>query len=47
MFTTIERPTGVRSSRRTATTAQQFCSKGSVENLMGRDGISKTVMWKN
>jgi hypothetical protein len=47
MFTAIERPTGLRSSHRTATTAQQFCSKGSVETLMGCDGISKTMMWKN
>jgi hypothetical protein len=46
MSTAIERLTGVRSSRSTATTAQQFCSKGSVETLMGRDGISKTMMWK-
>jgi hypothetical protein len=35
-----------RSSLRTATTAQQFCSIASVESLIGRDGISKTMVWK-
>jgi len=26
--------------------AQQFCSNGAQQSLIGPDGISKTVMWK-
>ena len=35
-----------RGSGRNAITAQQFCSSDSGENLIGRDGISKTVVWR-
>jgi hypothetical protein len=34
------------SSRRSAIPAQQFCSITIGENLIGRDGNSKTAMWK-
>jgi hypothetical protein len=30
-----------------AITAQQFCSISNGRNLIWRDGISKTIVWKN
>jgi hypothetical protein len=37
-------PAPLAISRRTAITAQQFCSIVVVENLIGRDGINKTTV---
>jgi hypothetical protein len=37
----------LRICRRTAITAQQFCSIQVASNLLVSDGISKTVVWKN
>src|SRR5258707_12310768 len=34
------------SSRRAAITAQQLCSNDDDESLIGRDGMSKTTLWK-
>jgi hypothetical protein len=36
----------VRSCHRAAITAQQSCSIDDGKNLIGRDGISKTMVWK-
>jgi hypothetical protein len=33
-------------SRNVAMPAQQSCSIGSASNLIGRNGINKTLMWK-
>src|SRR5277367_5457561 len=41
-----ERWTDRGGSRPDAMPAQQFCSNGAQQNLIGPDGISKTVMWK-
>jgi hypothetical protein len=35
------------SSHRTAIAAQQSCSNDNGKSLIGRDGISKTMRWKN
>jgi hypothetical protein len=42
-----QRWTNCGGSRPDAISAQQFCSNGAQQKLIGADGISKTVMWKN
>jgi hypothetical protein len=43
-FSASDRPAPFAISRRTAITAQQFCSIAVVEDLIGRDGINKTTV---